>query len=64
MDWQEHRAECACCQCLWISASFGRNKHTYGVCAHCCQECAKGCLVQVGNDIELEAVGLQFEPYW
>ena len=23
----------------------------------------KGCLVQVGNGIELEAVGLQFEPY-
>ena len=23
-----------------------------------------GCLVQVGNGIELEAVGLQFEPYW
>ena len=22
-----------------------------------------GCLVQVGNGIELEAVGLQFEPY-
>ena len=22
-----------------------------------------GCLVKVGNDIELEAVGLQFEPY-
>ena len=22
------------------------------------------CLVQVGNGIELEAVGLQFEPYW
>ena len=22
-----------------------------------------GCLVQVGNDIELEAVSLQFEPY-
>ena len=24
----------------------------------------EGCLVQVGNGIELEAVGLQFEPYW
>ena len=24
----------------------------------------KGCLVQVGNGIELEAVGLLFEPYW
>ena len=24
----------------------------------------KLCLVQVGNGIELEAVGLQFEPYW
>ena len=23
----------------------------------------QGCLVQVGNGIELEAVGLQFEPY-
>ena len=23
----------------------------------------KGCLVQVGNGIDLEAVGLQFEPY-
>ena len=23
----------------------------------------KGCLVQVGNGIELEAVGFQFEPY-
>ena len=23
----------------------------------------KGCLVQVGNGIELEAVGVQFEPY-
>ena len=23
-----------------------------------------GCLVQVGNGIELEAVGFQFEPYW
>ena len=23
----------------------------------------KGCLVQVGNGTELEAVGLQFEPY-
>ena len=23
----------------------------------------EGCLVQVGNGIELEAVGLQFEPY-
>ena len=23
----------------------------------------KGCLVQVGNGIELETVGLQFEPY-
>ena len=22
------------------------------------------CLVQVGNGIELEAVGLQFKPYW
>ena len=24
----------------------------------------KGCLVQVGNGIGLEAVGLQFDPYW
>ena len=24
---------------------------------------SEGCLVQVGNGIELEAVGLQFEPY-
>ena len=24
---------------------------------------SKGCLVQVGNGIELEAVGFQFEPY-
>ena len=24
----------------------------------------KGCLVQVGNGIELQAVGFQFEPYW
>ena len=23
----------------------------------------EGCLVQVGNGIELEAVGLQFKPY-
>ena len=23
-----------------------------------------GCLVRIGNGIELEAVGLQFEPYW
>ena len=23
----------------------------------------KGCLVQVGNGIELEVIGLQFEPY-
>ena len=29
------------------------------------QQCyiLQGCLVQVGNGIELEAVGLQFEPY-
>ena len=27
------------------------------------QNQVKGCLVQVGNGIELEAVGLQFEPY-
>ena len=26
-------------------------------------DCLQGCLVQVGNGIELEAVGLQFEPY-
>ena len=25
--------------------------------------CCEGCLVQVGNGIELEAIGLQFEPY-
>ena len=24
----------------------------------------QGCLVRVGNGIELEAVGLQFELYW
>ena len=29
----------------------------------CAKVPLKGCLVQVGNGIELEAVGLQFEPY-
>ena len=28
-----------------------------------CQWLVEGCLVQVGNGIELKAVGLQFEPY-
>ena len=28
-----------------------------------CSLLVQGCLVQVGNGIELEAVGLQFEPY-
>ena len=35
-----------------------KKKNLYFVLLH-----QKGCLVQVGNGIKLEAVGLQFKPY-
>ena len=50
---------CVCIN-MYLTVLTCIGKHLYVLYLVCI---SRGCLVQVGNGIELEAVGLQFEPY-